>query len=181
MTDRSTDAGASTRTSSTPWDSSWPGFVGDPGRSSVLGYFEDRFGIGLGTFDGFLLLERPQAYWLLTHSPHVQKLKRLRVHNIGIPLLRKMKQHLKPTTTAIQIFGPRATRNVLDLDRHQLALVLGQKEISMCLPPTVGYVILTYHQHVIGCGLYTGRKLLSQIPQSLFASPPKLTSGEFSE
>lgn len=32
--------------------------------------------------------------------------------------------------------------------------------------PTLIYVILAYHKHILGCGLYTGAVLLSQIPRS---------------
>ena len=166
MIDRWNDAGASTLTNSTLWDSSWPKLVDDPRRSKLLGYFEDRFGIGVSAFDGFILWERPRAYWLLTLSRHVQKLKGLRVHTTGIPVLRKIKQHLKPTTTAIQVFGARAIKNVVILDRQQLTHLLRNHGISLSPPITPGYVILTYHQQVLGCGLYTGRRLLSQIPRS---------------
>lgn len=159
-------AGASTLTSSTLWGSSWPRFVDDPRRSEVLKYFEDRFGIGLDVFQSFGLLESPQAYWLLSLSPQVEKLKRLRIHTAGIPVLRKMKQELKPTTTAIQIFGNRATKNIVNLNRQQAADLLKNEEMPFPSSMAPGYVILAYRRHFLGCGLYTGRRLLSQIPRS---------------
>lgn len=137
----------------------------------LLGYFEDRFGIGLSAFDDFHLLERPHGYWLLTCSPHVEKLMKLRVHTAGIPVLRKMKKHLKPTTAAIQIFGTRATKNVVNLSKQQFAHVLRQDGLSLSLAVPPGYVILAHHQHILGCGLYTGERLVNQIPRSYLPRP----------
>jgi NOL1/NOP2/fmu family ribosome biogenesis protein len=164
MIERWNDAGESTPTNSTPWGSSWPQFVDDPRRSELLGYFEDRFGIGVSSFEGFTLWERPQAYWLLTSSAHIQKLERLRVHTTGIPVLRKLKRGLKPTTTVLQSFGAKAVKNIVNLGTQQLMHMLSQNAISLPLAMTPGYVILAYHHRILGCGLYTGTRLLSQIP-----------------
>jgi NOL1/NOP2/fmu family ribosome biogenesis protein len=121
--------------------------------------------MSLSVFDGFALLERRQAYWLLTDSPHLYKLRRLRVHRTGVPVLRKIQNRLKPTTAAVRLFGCRATRNVVDLDREHLMRLLqhGEIHLSPSVPP--GYVIVTHHSQVLGCGLYTGQKLLNQIPR----------------
>jgi NOL1/NOP2/fmu family ribosome biogenesis protein len=166
MIDRSKGAGVSIPTRSTLWDSSWPKLVDDQHRARVLGYLEDRFGISRSAFDGFILLERPQSYWLLTRSPHVEKLARLGVHTTGIPLLRKKKGHLKPTTTAIQAFGARGTKNVVHLNREQLTDLLTGNGLSLPLSVSSGYVILAHERHVLGCGLYTRGRLVSQIPRS---------------
>jgi NOL1/NOP2/fmu family ribosome biogenesis protein len=166
MIDKWRDAGVSTPTRSTPWDSSWPKFVDDPARTELLGYFENRFGIATSALDGFILLEGSHTYWLLTRSPHVKELAKLSVRTAGIPVLRKMKGQLKPTTAALQAFGARATKNVVPLTREQLTQVFTQDGISLALAIPPGYVILTHHQHIVGCGLYTGRRLVSQIPRS---------------
>lgn len=171
MINKWNDVGASTPTRSTLWDSSWPRLVGGPRRSKLLGYFQNRFGIDLHVFDHLILLERPQAYWLLTHSPHVLKLKKLKVHNTGIPALRKMKDHIKPTTTAIQMVGANATKNVVILEKEQLVRVLTEGNVSLSLPVSRGYVILAYDHHTLGCGLYTGSKLIGQIPRSYISYP----------
>jgi NOL1/NOP2/fmu family ribosome biogenesis protein len=131
-----------------------------------LRYFEERFGIPLGVFEGFILLERPQAYWLMTQSPHVEKLTGLKIRSTGIPVLRKIKQRLKPTTAAIQTFGSTASKNVVTLDRRKLSRLLKPTPLRISLPISPGYIILAHENHVLGCGLYTGQRLLSQIPKS---------------
>ncbi|MBW2057434.1 MAG: hypothetical protein JRH07_01285 [Deltaproteobacteria bacterium] len=132
----------------------------------MLNYFQERFGIVLGAFEGFMLLERPQAYWLLTLSPHAFNLGKLRIHTAGIPVLRRIKNFLKPTTTALQTFGKNATRNVVQCDKHQLARLLKGHGVYTNLSIEPGYVVLCHGDHILGCGLYTGRVLLSQIPRS---------------
>jgi NOL1/NOP2/fmu family ribosome biogenesis protein len=134
----------------------------------VLGYFEERFGIDLSAFDGFILFERPQAFWLLSDSPHLRELAHLRIRTTGIPVLRKIQHRLKPTTSAIQIFGATAVRNVVDLRPEQVLHILKGGGMNLDLPLSSGYVILAQGTHILGCGLYTGTRLLSQIPRSYF-------------
>jgi NOL1/NOP2/fmu family ribosome biogenesis protein len=171
MINKCDGAGASILTKSTPWDSSWPKFVGDPRRKRLLGYFEDRFGIGLGTFENFAFLERPQGYWLLTLSSHVRLFAKLQIHSAGIPILRKKGKQLKPTTTAIQTFGTMASKNLVNLNDQQILSLLGQQSLSPSLDTTPGYVILAYRSHILGCGLYTKGRVISQIPRAYL--PPQ--------
>src|SRR4029450_5594489 len=105
MTPACSTAGGSTPTRPVQWDSSWPAFVFEPQRSAVLGYFDMRFGIPLITFDGFCLLLRHKTYSLLRATPHVERLAGLQVHSVGVPVLRGIRHHLKPTTAALQYFG----------------------------------------------------------------------------
>lgn len=122
-------------------------------------------------FEGFALLESPRTYWLLTGSSHIERLKNIKVHTAGVPILRKMKQHLKPTTTALQIFGGRANTGIIHLDDEQLTNLLKHNEIPFSFSITPGYVILAHKNHILGCGLYTGKRLLNQIPRSYLSHP----------
>ena len=165
MIDKWNDAGASIPTTSTRWDSSWPRFVDTTRRIELIGWFTDRFGVSPSFFAGFAFLETRQAYWLLSDSPHLDKLRRLRVHRTGVPVLRKIQNRLKPTTSAVRLFGNRATRNVVDLDRAHLMRLLRYGEIHLSSHVTPGYVIVSSQSQILGCGLFTGRKLLNQIPR----------------
>ncbi|NIQ37769.1 MAG: hypothetical protein GTN81_04170 [Proteobacteria bacterium] len=134
-------------------------------------YFSNRFGLGLSVFEGFTLLESPRTFWLLTGSSHIERLRDIKVHTAGVPILRKMKQRLKPTTTALQIFGGEAKTGIIQLDNEQLTTLLRYNEIPLSFTITPGYVILAHKNHILGCGLYTGKSLLNQIPRS-YLSPP---------
>src|SRR5947207_5598302 len=74
MTHACSAAGDSTPTRPVRWDSSWPAFVLEPQHSTVLGYFDTRFGIPLTAFDTLCLLLRHKTYYLLSATPYVERL-----------------------------------------------------------------------------------------------------------
>lgn len=158
-------AGVSTPTTPGRWDSSWPAFVPEPQRRRVLDYFAERFGIPPGCFDDYHLLERRKLYAIMRRSPHLELLASLKVQSLGLPVLRKMGRHLKPTTAALQRFGSQATRNRLELTASQVRSLLQQEVLPLRLDLSPGYVILLHEGHVLGCGLYTPGLLRSQIPR----------------
>lgn len=167
MTHAWNTAGASIPTTSSRWDSSWPAFVPEPQRSRVLGYFETRFGIPLTAFAGHHLCERRKTYVLLPVAACLAEFASLKVHHVGLPVLRKIRQHLKPTTAALQRFGSQATRHLLDLAPAQVAELLRAAELPLDVDLCPGYVVLRHAGHILGCGLYTPGRLRSQIPLRL--------------
>jgi len=100
MTQACSSAGASVPTKQVQWDSSWPAFVHEPQRSAVLGYGTARFGTPLTGFDGLCWLLRHKTYTLCSATPHMQRLAGLQVQSVGLPVLRLIRHHLKPTTEA---------------------------------------------------------------------------------
>jgi hypothetical protein len=165
MTHACSTVGGSTPTRPIRWDSSWPAFVLEPQRSAVLEYFDIRFGIPLITFDGFCLLLRHKTYSLLSATSHIGRLTGLQVHSVGLPVLRSIRHHLKPTTAALQYFGTEARRHVLDLSEIQVVTLLRDREQLLHLDIQPGYVILRHAGHILGCGLYTPGRLRSQLPR----------------
>ena len=170
MTRACSSAGASIPTRPAPWDSSWPAFVAEPQRSAVLGYFTARFGIPLTAFDGLCLLLRHKLYSLCSATPHMERLAVLQVQSVGLPVLRIIRHHLKPTTAALQRFGSQATCHVLDLSDSHVGALLHLREQPLHLDIQPGYVILRHAGHILGCGLYTPGRLRSQLPQHAIAS-----------
>jgi NOL1/NOP2/fmu family ribosome biogenesis protein len=139
--------------------------VHEPQRSAILGYFTARFGIPLTAFDGLCLLLQHKTYTLCSMTPYLEQLARLRVHAVGLPVLRHIRHHLKPTTAALQRFGSQASRHVLDLSDSQVVTLLHEREQPLHLDIQPGYVILRHAGHILGCGLYTPGRLRSQLPQ----------------
>ncbi len=165
MTHACSAAGGSTPTRPVRWDSSWPAFVLEPQRSAVLGYFDTRFGILLTAFDDLCLLLHHKTYTLLSTSSHIERLAGLQVQSAGLPVLRIIRHHLKPTTVALQRFGSQARRHVLDLSEAQVITLLHEREQPLQLDIQPGYVIICHAGHILGCGLYTPGRLRSQLPQ----------------
>ncbi len=158
-------AGDSIPITSIPWDSSWPVYVPEPERRLVLGYFEQRFGIPLSTYADYLLFKRSKTYMVLRYTPHLTAVATLKVYTVGLPVLRQVGRYCKPTTAALQTFGHLATRNVVELSTAQLERLLRHRILPLSLALTPGYVMLRAAGHILGCGLYTAGRLLSQLPQ----------------
>lgn len=167
MTNGCSTAGASTPTPPIRWDSSWPAFVPDMQRQTILSFFETRFGIPYNIFEPFALLDRGNVYVLLSRLAPAEAIHSLKLQNAGLPLLRKMPTHLKPTTAAIQRFGAQARKHIVDITADQVRALLqaGVMAYDSSLEP--GYVILKQNGHVLGCGLVTPGQLRSLIPKWL--------------
>ena len=139
-------------------------------RSAVLGYFDTRFGIPLITFDSFCLLLRHKTYSLLSATLHVERLAGLHVQSVGLPVLRSIRHHLKPTTAALQHFGTEVCRHVLDLSATQVITLRHEHAQPLDLDMQPGYMILRHAGHMLSGGLYTPGRLRSQLPQQSVAS-----------
>jgi NOL1/NOP2/fmu family ribosome biogenesis protein len=135
-----------------------------------LGYFTARFGMPLTAFDDLYLLLRHKLYSLCSATPHMEQLAALQVQAVGLPVLRIIRHHLKPTTAALQRFGSQATCHVLDLSDSQCVALLHTREQPVQLDIQPGYVILRHGGHILGCGLYTPGRLRSQLPQHAIAA-----------
>ena len=136
----------------------------------MLGYFTARFEMPLTVFDGLCLLLRHKLYSRCSAIPHMERLAVLQVQSVGLPVLRIIRHHLKPTTAALQHFGSQATCHVLDLSDLQVVALLHEREQPLHLDIQPGYVILRHAGHILGCGLYTPGRLRSQLPQHAIAS-----------
>jgi NOL1/NOP2/fmu family ribosome biogenesis protein len=71
----------------------------------------------------------------------------------------------KPTTSALQVFGRHATKNVIHLDSINAMIFLEGKTQVIESNSEPGYVVVFYRGEVLGCGLYSHGKLVSQIPK----------------
>lgn len=118
----------------------------------------------MGAFDAYHVLERRHGYVVLPKSARVDDIASFQVQNTGLPILRKMLHHLKPTTAALQRFGKDATRHVVDLTSAEMIVLLREQETRVEMDLHPGYVLLRYEGHLLGCGIYTPGRLRSLIP-----------------
>lgn len=139
----------------------------DVERETILSYFETRFGIPYAAFEPFALLDRGKVYVLLSRLAPVEAVHSLKLQNAGLPILRKMPTHLKPTTAAIQRFGAQASKHMVEMTANQVQELLRLGVMAYDSPLEPGYVILRQDGHVLGCGLVTPGQLRSLIPKWL--------------
>lgn len=150
----------------------------EPQRSAILEYFTVRFGIPLTSFADYALLERHKTFVLAPNSPHLAGLASLKIHSLGLPVLRKIPPYLKPTTAALQRFGQQASQHILELSAVQIAQLLQEHELPLDSDWQPGYILLRYAGHVLGCGLYLPGRLRSQLPRRQSVHPRFAIEGE---
>ena len=134
-------------------------------REAVAELWHGRFLISESVFSGYRFFRKARSIWAISDS----ELPPLSYEAIGMRIMNCKDRPWKPTTCALQIFGPYAKKNTIHLqaDPARLFLEGGTQEVD---PATAegcesGYVVVFYRGDVLGCGLYSHGKLVSQIPK----------------
>jgi NOL1/NOP2/fmu family ribosome biogenesis protein len=129
--------------------------------SEVAELWHSRFGIPEYVFDGYQFFRKAQSVWIISDSD----LPRLSYETLGMRMMSLKDRPWKPTTSALQIFGKHASKNLAHLDGEQARVFLagGSQPFESGSEP--GYVVVFYRGEVLGCGLYSHGKLVSQIPK----------------
>ena len=141
--------------------------------SEVAVLWQSRFGIPEEVFSGYQFFRKAKSIWAISDTA----LPRLSFESLGMRIMNLKDQPWKPTTCALQVFGKHATRNLVHLEENQALHFLegGTQEIEPDLKSDssyaeMGYVVVFYRGEVLGCGLYSHGKLVSQIPKERRAS-----------
>ena len=130
----------------------------DEQANVALTYFRERFGVE--ELPG-RVVERGDSLWLTT-APEVPE--GVKVHSLGIRLLRKQKKSLKPTSFGLMLLGDRIRAQRVNLSRSDLENLLQGRTLTR-KDLTPGYVALCFEGDVLGCGHVKGGLLRCQIPR----------------
>ncbi|MCU4717898.1 DUF7122 family protein [Halapricum hydrolyticum] len=139
---------------------------GRPTREAVLTFWAERFGIDPETFAAYTFWERGNGkIWAFTGDLETP----VDIEALGMSFMRTRQEHWKPTTEAVQRFGPRADRNVIHLDREAAERFLAGEDQQLEWDGDWGYLVVTHDiaggPEPIGVGLYVHGELRSQIPK----------------
>ena len=133
--------------------------------SAVANLWSSRFGISAEAFSGYRFFKKANSIWAIGDV----ELPRLSYEAIGMRIMNCKDRPWKPTTAALQIFGKYASRNLMHLDADCARIFLEGKsqevDEAVAMECEPGYVVVFYRGEVLGCGLYSHGKLVSQIPK----------------
>jgi len=130
----------------------------DEQANEALTYFRERFGVE--ELPG-RVVERGDSLWLTT-APEMPN--GIKIHSLGIRLLRKQKKSLKPTSFGLMLLGDRIRAQRVNLSRSDLENLLQGRTLTR-KDLTPGYVALCFEGDVLGCGHVKGGLLRCQIPR----------------
>ena len=130
----------------------------DEQANEALTYLRERFGVE--ELPG-RVVERGDSLWLTT-APEMPN--GIKIHSLGIRLLRKQKKSLKPTSFGLMLLGDRIRAQRVNLSRSDLENLLQGRTLTR-KDLTPGYVALCFEGDVLGCGHVKGGLLRCQIPR----------------
>jgi len=111
---------------------------------------------------------KPQGPYILRSNEKIGLIKDLKIQNAGLPAIRILGRHLKPTTEFVQNFGTFATKNVLNLPLNQLKDLASLGEINLEAKLEDGFHILRSHDAFWGIGLIKNNtRLISYLSNSI--------------
>lgn len=141
--------------------------VGKKEVRKYLRYLEERFGIPRERLLAFRFVKRGRDLWVFTGEPEVATAVG-GVEVVGVRALKvSPKGLIKPTTDFLRIVGKYATKNVAVLaSEEELTRFMTGGIIERKFDVEKGFVVVKYGSDVLGCGLYDGERLVSQIPKA---------------
>ena len=129
--------------------------------SDVGDLWLSRFGIAEKAFGGLQFFQKSQSIWAISDLD----LPRLSYEALGMRIMNMKSTPWKPTTSALQMFGKYATKNAVYLNHEEAKAFLAGESLIFTSHLEPGYVIVFYRGDVLGCGLYSHEKLVSQVPK----------------
>jgi NOL1/NOP2/fmu family ribosome biogenesis protein len=163
-------------------------------RSGIIKMWQHRFDMDDSTFEHLRFYKKGPSVW----ATNDLDLPRLSYEAIGMRIMNIKDEPWKPTTAALRVFGKNARKNFIVLEKDDamafleggvirvkaeeddddapstnpcgINQCLSNSHTSSCLLEP-GYVVVFYRGDVLGCGLYSFRKLASQIPKELRNNP----------
>ncbi len=119
-------------------------------REVVLSYLESRFGLQPSLFSSFQFTLSAKGRVFL--GPLVPESVSPLSVGIGIARL-SPSGAVKPSTAFLQLFGRHITKGKIELSREQAAIYLSGESFPLNTKAEEGYVLLTYNNQPLGCGL----------------------------
>lgn len=137
-----------------------------PSRASILRWWDDRFGIDPGVFEGLTFWERGRGNLWVVRGDHPTP---VRSEGLGMVCLRTRGHDWKPTTNAAQRFGEAATKNVLALEWEAARRFVAGETQAVSWDGSRGYVLVATDvggaRAVLGVGQSLDGELRSVVPK----------------
>lgn len=92
-------------------------------------------------------------------------ISKLRVNSMGLYIGQKMVDGLRLSIEGSQIVGPKAKKNILEVDEKQAREWLKGYELDIN-GKISGYVIVKHENDFLGCGKVKDKKILNYVPKN---------------
>jgi hypothetical protein len=116
----------------------------------------ERLGMAPEVLADLRLLCTSKVVWAIRKGDALEEaLDVFRAERTGLPLIRRVGKHWKPTTAALQAFGAHLTRGIASLSAAELERLVTEGSLRGTREELdEGYVAIRGPDGIIGCGLY---------------------------
>ncbi len=111
----------------------------------------------------YLFFEKKDKIYIQTKDIAKINLEKLNLNNLGLYIAKKEQNGLRLSIEGAQLIGPKATKNILEVNDPKPWL-LGQ-DID-AINPLKSFVIIKYKKDFLGSGNYKDKKILNYIPKA---------------
>jgi len=129
---------------------------------SLLGHLNERFGFPENIFQDYAFFLSKDRIFIV--SKDLPVLENIKIVTQGF-LFARADKTTKPSTNMIQLFGKYATKNIVELEKDEVQILISGEDIEKQTSCEDGYVILKYKNYNLGCGLLKDGKLKGLIPK----------------
>ena len=131
-----------------------------------LAFWEERFGVGADALEHLRFYHTGSRVIWATHRD-LEIPAGLNPEAVGMVFLRTRAGFLKPTSASLFVLGHLANQNIVELGAdHVMPFLSGARFPWPGHGITPGFVVVRNESRVLGCGLWLGGHLSSQIPKA---------------
>ncbi len=132
--------------------------------NSLIGYFNERFGIPTFVFDGLNFVESADSIWVTSADLSCADVLG-KVSSIGMRLAHIMDGRFKPTSYALMWLQPHIKSGIISVTLDELVKLLLGQSVKLRSDNTRGFVAIAFEGDILGCGFFTGDELRCEMPK----------------
>ncbi len=130
----------------------------------ILNWLKEHYGIKELKIDKVFLKSTKDRIYLISKKISELETKNLRINLIGMYFAKEEPKGIRLTIEGSQIIGPKATKNVAELNKEQIKKWIRGEDVDI-KEELEGLVIIKYGNDFYGNGVYKDGKILNYIPK----------------
>ncbi len=134
-------------------------------KKNILNWLKIQYGIKELKINKIFLKNNKDKIYLINKEITQLDEENLRINLIGMYFAKKEKGSIRLSIEGSQIIGPKATKNIIELNKKQIKEWLQGNSINIVNNYLEGFIILKFKDDFYGIGNYKEGKILNYIPK----------------
>ena len=130
----------------------------------ILALLKEQWGYEEKLEYAFVLTDKERIY-IVNRSIDALDLTKLRINSVGLYFAEFRNNELRLSIEGSQLIGPKATKNVVELDNAELKQWLRGEDLEK-QNDAQGFVIIKHGNDYLGCGKCKEGKILNFVPKA---------------